>query len=284
MDIEISEGLILHNPSIEFRAYSNGTLEMDVECPFEYAGSNPNVHLGFQFSQENPPIFIENVSTVVDVVYISDNNTRQYFVGSYQNSPLLESTTHATSANYLVNLTNQLDSALSFLLTQDNNITLDEIGYLGTMSFFCKLDNAINNGPNGQFVNLPLRFEGNIVSLELVFEIPENGNFIEKTWLNQDMSKTHSNIAHIDFSLNAGGAADSEMYVEWFIPRNLGWWELPPGSWIVSGLISFLAGVMSTLFLEHHYKITTRFSNIKDSTKRTVKAMVTKLRKTKPES
>jgi hypothetical protein len=279
MEIDISEGLSLRSPSIELHAYSNGTIEMNVRCPFEYIGFDPNIQLAIRFSQESPPVFIENASTVIDVLYISDFNRRQYFVGSYRELPLMKSTNHATSVNFLVNLTNQLNNAYSFLLTQDSNITIDKIGYLGTLSLMYRLENAIIEAPNSQYVRIPFEFEGNIIGLELAFEIPENGNFIEKTWLEQDLSKTHSNRAHIYISLDVGEIAESELYVEWFVPRNLFWWELPPGSWLVSGLISFTAGVMSALFLEHRSKIAKRLSNIKNREKRNGEELVTKIRK-----
>ena len=246
IQISLSDGLLFYKPSIDLIAHLNGSLDVDMTLPFEYAGQDSTAYIEIQHGLETTPTVIPKLGVVVDFIYYQQGAGRHYMWGSYRDSFLVEPENPANSFDYSINLTDQQEKVYSFLSPQVENLTIDRVGYLGTIFFEHRFVDALTPTSNGHYVTLPFTLEGKMLGLRLALGIPANSTWMEKTW--QDEVITHYDDAWTvseEMSIDANESIISDLYARWEIPSEPIYWDTLEGRYwfgVATGVTSTLIG------------------------------------------
>ena len=264
IQISVSDGLLFNKPSIDLIAYLNGSLDVDITLPFEYAGSGSTAHLGIQHNRGTAPSIIPNASVVVNTIYYQEGAARHYSYGTYLDFFRVEPENVVNSFDYSVNLTDQQDKVHAFLSTQVENLTIDMVGYQGEVLFKHRFEDTLTPAPNGYFISVPFTLAGEMLGLKLALCIPENSTWIVKTWQDEPIvPKDYPEKVYEVISIDVNESITSNLYAEWQLQEVqevpvLQPWETPLGMLLI-GYASGVASGVTVWKLKNNW---TRIGNV----------------------
>lgn len=263
VQISLSNGLLFNKPSIDFIAYLNGSLDMDITLPFEYVGPSPTAHLEIQNDQGTTPTVNPKARVVVDLIYYPEGTGRRYIWGPYVDSFLVEPENVANSLSYFINLTGQQDKVYAFLSTQVENLTIDMVGYRGVVLFNHRFEDALIPTSRGYYAWISFSLAGRMLGLKLALHIPGNSTWIDMTWQEESMVKRGAYEVGEEISIDANESIISDLYAEWEIPSEptVLFWETPEGSYWRGVLSGLTVWGVSTIAVWTKNKNRTRISN-----------------------
>jgi len=236
------DGLILKSISVSALAYPDHNMTIAVSSQFEAAGISPIISFNLNYGEETIPMFLGKANVIVDVVYHMKNG-RRYYVGSYFRQLLIDPQNYTNEIQYVIDLTEEMNSVFSFLSSQDSNLTIEDVGFLGRISIRNTFANSTGAVANKRYVKFPLTCDGNMTIVTLDFTFPEEADLIMATWGSQDMVKIFPNRVQTSFSVLPDQRISSEIYVEWKMPEPLPpipWYDEFPWKYLMPGFIGLI--------------------------------------------
>lgn len=237
------DGLILKSVSISALAYPDHNMTMAISSQFEAVGISPIISFHLNYGEETTPTFLEKANVIVDVVYHKKNGRRSYYVGSYFRKLLIDPQNYTNEIQYRIDLTEEMNNVFSLLSSQDSNLTIEDVEFLGRISMRNTFANSIGAVANKRYVKFLLTCDGNMTAVTFDFTLPDEADLIVATLGGQDMVKIFPNRVQTSFSVLPDQRISSEIYVEWKMPEPLPpvpLYDEPPWKWLISGIIGVI--------------------------------------------
>jgi len=166
-------------------------------------------------------------------------------VGSYFRRLLIDPKNYTNEIQYRIDLTGEVNSVFSFLSSQDSNLTIRDIGFLGRISIQNTFAHSIGAVANKRYVKFLLACDGNMTAVTFDFTFPDEADLTVATWGGQEMVRIFPNRVQTSFSVLPDQKISSEIYVEWKMPEPLPpvpFYDEPPWKWLIPGTIGGTIG------------------------------------------
>ena len=250
-----TNGMTLRSMRLDFSANSRDSISISLASVFETYNRSPSLSILFSLSEAAELVVLENISIIADAVYSQQGTSRLYMVGGYASAFHVTPVRHNAGADYIVNLTSNVEDAFNYAQSQNSSLTIDQIGIIGRLSLYVELSAAIGRDSNTRFISMQLVSDTDLVEGSFGLTIPSGGTFIIVTYQGVELDRIDPNVAIMPFPIVPGTMLDGHLYAEWSSPPVS---TIAPCSFLISSLFGAFVSVTFALTFEHRKTIWTK--------------------------
>jgi hypothetical protein len=247
VSISTSSDVELSSLSLNGLVQINNSLIMTLTSGFSViGGGQPDIKVSFNGGASTPTSQNAQASVGMILYYVGAGKN---FVPVSSSNISVDVTNSTNTLMYNIDLSGEAENVLNYFSATVNNLTLDDVGFEGTLYIQVTFSNAIGNLSYNGFLSFPITLQGNFTSVSIDFTIPEEYDLADYTLSGTDMIKIFPNRAQENLEITPMESSVSDLYLEWEIPATPSptpFYNSPPWDWIIYGLI----GVCLTLLVE----------------------------------
>ena len=258
ISISTSNDVELSSLSLNGLVQINNSLIMTLTADFNVrGGGQPDIKVSFDGGSSTPTSQNAQASVGMILYYVGAGKN---FVPVSPNNISVDVTNSTNTLMYNIDLSGEAENVLNYFSATVNNLTLDDVGFEGTLYIQVTFSNAIGSLSNTRFLSFPITFQGNFTSADVDFTIPGEYDLADYTLSGTDMIKIFPNRAQENLEITPMQSNVSDLYLEWEIPATPSptpFYNSPPWDWIIYGLIGGVIGVCLTILVEKgrsHFK------------------------------